>query len=292
MIWFCKFLIVLSATAYGAAAVASPWIMRRRCSPALWQSAFRFGLLAHTLAIAWLLASAWRRGAVPLSGLDAALLLAGWGMAAVLVFCGRRREWPPVAAALLPLVMAMQLGAVWAGGKGALLAPLLAQQQLFFVLHAAALSLALGVLCSALALSFLYLWQHRALQRRPLGGGYRALPPLETLERGQRFCQGAGFVLLLLGTVSGLILAHYRWLGFWAADPVVLFTLLALFWYGLLLLLQSAFGWRARRGAWLALLGFALLLFTIAGILFWFPKGRHPVLEISCNTNTYKNLLT
>ena len=113
----------------------------------------------------------------------------------------------------------------------------------------------------------LFLWTRRRLKLKKFDGLAR-LPSLEVLDRIQFRAMLFGFVFLTLGIGAG---------GAWAAvslqepfvmDPKVLFTLLIWAWYGAALQVRLVAG---RRGRWTALfsvVGFAGLLFSMAGLNF------------------------
>jgi ABC-type uncharacterized transport system permease subunit len=255
---------------------------------ALGQRSLQIGLALQTAALFWMLAATFVSGPIPFTGLGAALYLIAWGTLAALLFWQPRYSLFPAPQFLLPLVIALLAASGTVGGEGREAGALAGGGVILLALHAVGLLLAVGVLLAAVAVSLMYLWQQRALNRRPLGRLHRFLPPLESLEKVHFLSLSAGFVLLLAGTASGLMLAHQRWKGIWASDPSVLLTLLTVLWFGVILLVQRSIGLRGRRAAWLTAIGFFILLFTVVGIIFWFPRGKHPFLEkpLDQNVNT------
>jgi cytochrome c-type biogenesis protein CcsB len=75
-----------------------------------------------------------------------------------------------------------------------------------------------------------------------------------------------GFVLLSLGIMTGSVWAHYAWGSYWSWDPKETWSLITWIVYAVMLHARSVRGWRGRRMAWMALLGFASVLFTYLGV--------------------------
>ncbi len=117
------------------------------------------------------------------------------------------------------------------------------------------------------ALMAAMLWaQERALRRRQLGTVLRALPPLTQLETLLFRSIAAGFLLLSLALVSGVLFVSDL-LAQHLAHKTVL-SVLAWLVFGLLLLGRWRFGWRGRRAVRWTLAGMTLLLLAFFGSKF------------------------
>ncbi len=75
-----------------------------------------------------------------------------------------------------------------------------------------------------------------------------------------------GFILLTLGIFTGSVWAHYAWGSYWSWDPKETWSLITWLIYAVLLHGRYAQGWRGRRLAVTALVGFAAVLFTYLGV--------------------------
>jgi cytochrome c-type biogenesis protein CcsB len=75
-----------------------------------------------------------------------------------------------------------------------------------------------------------------------------------------------GFPWLTLGILSGAIWAHLAWGRYWDWDPKETWALVTWLWYLTILHLSPLTGWRGRRLAGLALIGFGMVLFTFVGV--------------------------
>ncbi len=75
-----------------------------------------------------------------------------------------------------------------------------------------------------------------------------------------------GFVLLTLGLLIGSVWAKSAWGDFWVWDPKENWSLVTWLVYAAYLHLRKVKGWRGERAAWLAVAGFAVVMFTYLGI--------------------------
>jgi cytochrome c-type biogenesis protein CcsB len=75
-----------------------------------------------------------------------------------------------------------------------------------------------------------------------------------------------GFILLTLGIFTGSVWAHYAWGSYWSWDPKETWSLITWLIYAVLLHGRYVQGWRGRRLAATALVGFAAVLFTYLGV--------------------------
>ena len=104
----------------------------------------------------------------------------------------------------------------------------------------------------------LFLW----LQRR--GGNLQMLKMLDNL--GYKAI-ALGFPLFTLGgLVFGAIWAQRAWGRYWGWDPKETWMLITWFFYALYLHVRVKWGWRDAKTAWLAVLGFAVAMFTWWGV--------------------------
>ncbi len=101
-----------------------------------------------------------------------------------------------------------------------------------------------------------------ALQRS--GGNLQTLKMLDNL--GYKAI-ALGFPLFTLGgLVFGAIWAQHAWGRYWGWDPKETWMLITWFFYALYLHVRVKWGWRDAKTAWLAVLGFAVAMFTWWGV--------------------------
>jgi len=92
------------------------------------------------------------------------------------------------------------------------------------------------------------------------------IPSLEILDELNYQSCVLGFVFLTLGIMTGAIWAHYAWGSYWSWDPKETWSLITWFIYAAMLHTRFIRGWRGRRMAIMAIIGFASVLFTYLGV--------------------------
>ena len=80
-------------------------------------------------------------------------------------------------------------------------------------------------------------------------------------------CIAVGFPLFTLGgLVFGMVWAYQAWGSYWSWDPKEVWSLITWFVYALYLHTRIVMGWKGRRSAFIAILGFLAALFTYFGV--------------------------
>lgn len=138
---------------------------------------------------------------------------------------------------------------------------------IFIFIGESALALACGV-------GILYLIQENALKTKKRGFFFKRLPSLELLDSTGYSCIMIGFSGFTIGLVAGLMYSKLVWHHFASWDPKEIWSGISWLIYAALLHERIAVGWRGRRAAIMAIIGFAALLFTFFGVNF-FMEGHH-----------------
>jgi cytochrome c-type biogenesis protein CcsB len=112
----------------------------------------------------------------------------------------------------------------------------------------------------------MYIFQERLIKTKRIGRFHRLLPSLETLDIINRRGLLLGFFLLSLGIISGALWAGSAWGFYWSWDPKETWSLITWFAYAAMVHQRLVLGWRGKRAALLALVGFALVMFTFLGV--------------------------
>lgn len=243
--------------AYAEAAVAYVGETIRPGRPsryAIW--GVRLGWLAQT---GLLIAQASHAGGFPWSSWAGSLNLFVWMCVGAYLAWGCRATFRllglalmPLAAFLLALSGAAAYGGDEAAGEGT---PLLVAHVVLVLAAFAGFTLAAG-------LSVVYLWQERGLKRRsPTLLRVRA-PSLTTLDSLIGRTILVALPALTVGTVLGFVGMSSGGL---RLDGVMVVTLVAWVLYAGFLLARYEAGWRGRRSAQLAILGFALVVTARVG---------------------------
>ena len=123
---------------------------------------------------------------------------------------------------------------------------------------------------AAFALTFcagvMYLMQERQLKSRHPGRMYFRLPALELLDDVGFKSILFGFPLLTLALISGSLWAEHARGSFFIWRPREVWSVVSWLIYAGLLYARVSVGWRGRKAAILAILGFCLVLITFVGV--------------------------
>jgi len=184
----------------------------------------------------------------------------GWGMLAAYVYFEHRYHVRTIALLILPLTTGLLLYALSVGATANPLVPAL-QNNLLLTIHVAVAIIAYGAFSVSFAAACLYLIQPE--------GGRRGLPKPAVLDELGYRAVIIGFPLLTLVVVLGAVWAQIAWGTYWSWDPKETASLLTWLVYGAYLHARVARGWVGRRAAWLLVAGFASVLLTFFGNLFF-----------------------
>jgi cytochrome c-type biogenesis protein CcsB len=121
-----------------------------------------------------------------------------------------------------------------------------------------------GIFVSLLYL--LLLWRRNDLERM--------LPGAEELDRITYRTIAIAFPLLTLMIASGAYWANRTWGSYWSWDPKETWAAITWLVYAGYLHMRITRGWRGRRAAYFAILGFAIVMFTFFGVTYLLP-GLH-----------------
>jgi len=119
----------------------------------------------------------------------------------------------------------------------------------------------------------MYLIQERQLKSRHPGRLTFRLPPLELLDDVAVKSVLFGFPLLTLAMISGSAWAEHVRGTFFTLRPREIWSILSWLIYAGLLYARVSAGWRGRKAAVLAILGFCFVLFAFLGVR-CFGDGR------------------
>ena len=125
-----------------------------------------------------------------------------------------------------------------------------------------------GVISGVFA-SLLYLMMY---WRRP--DLERLLPSADALDRITYKTIGIAFPLLTAMIAAGAYWANRTWGSYWSWDPKETWAAITWLVYAGYLHMRITRGWRGRRAAYFAILGFAVVMFTFFGVTYLLP-GLH-----------------
>ncbi len=143
-----------------------------------------------------------------------------------------------------------------------------ALQSAWLPVHAGVSILAYGFLSLAFCGGLMYLLQERELKSKRFGYFFTRLPSLDALDQLNSHCLTAGFVFLTLGIVTGSVWARQAWGTYWQWDPKETWSLITWFIYLIQIHQRFTVGWRGKRAAVMAIVGFAAVIFTLWGVTY------------------------
>lgn len=141
-----------------------------------------------------------------------------------------------------------------------------ALQSLWLPVHAGVTIIAYGFLSLAFCGGLMYLLLDRELKNKKLGYFFARMPSLDSLDQLNSHCVTTGFVFLTMGIVTGSLWARQAWGTYWQWDPKETWSLITWFVYLVLIHQRLTVGWRGKRAAVMAIVGFASVIFTLWGV--------------------------
>ncbi len=141
-------------------------------------------------------------------------------------------------------------------------------KSLWLPVHAGISITAYGFLGLAFVGGLMYLVQEWELKSKRLGYFFSRLPSLDALDQLNNHCLTTGFVFLTLGIITGTIWArqvlgaYFRW------DPKEVWSLITWFVYLIQFHQRMTVGWRGKRAAVMAIIGFGFVIFTLWGVTY------------------------
>jgi cytochrome c-type biogenesis protein CcsB len=138
-----------------------------------------------------------------------------------------------------------------------------------FATNLAASPFLLSGLIGGIFISLLYLlmlWRRKDLER--------LLPDSNSLDRITYKTICVAFPLLTLMIAAGAYWANQTWGSYWSWDPKETWAAITWLVYAGYLHMRITRGWRGRRAAYFAILGFGVVMFTFFGVTYLLP-GLH-----------------
>jgi ABC-type uncharacterized transport system permease subunit len=212
----------------------------------------RIGWVFQTLLLAYQVA---RDESFPWTTWAGSLNLFVWLVVTVYLVWGSRRPFGLLGLAVIPLAAGLLIAA-WAGG-GVGSERKSRYSDLFLVFHVGFLMVAFAGFTLAAAVAAMYLWQERRLKRHPAQLLQLPTPGLTSLDRVGALTIMIAFPALTLGIAAGDWKLRSQSA---EIDSVMVATFATWVVYAVYLALRRMLGWTGRRAAYVALLGFVLVI--------------------------------
>jgi cytochrome c-type biogenesis protein CcsB len=219
------------------------------------------GFASHTLALITRFAEA---GHTPVTNLHESLSFFAWMMMGVLLIVNLKYKVKILGALITPIALILMLFAFTLPTEILPLAPVL--RSFWHPFHVVFAFLGNAIFALAFCCGVMYLIQEKQLKSKKIGAITKRLPPLKVLDDLNYQSLKFGFPLLTLGIITGAVWANYAWGRYWDWDPKETWSLITWLLYAALLHQRLTVGWRGRKAAIMAIVGFLAVLFTFLGV--------------------------
>jgi ABC-type transport system involved in cytochrome c biogenesis permease subunit len=209
------------------------------------------GLVLHSAA---LIMRTFQSGHAPFTNMYESLSFLSWGMVLAYVLIDRKSNIPRIG----PYLMLIVVGLVALASSPLMpkeATPLVPALQSYWLwLHVSVTLLGEAFFAVAFVTSILYLAADTEEKRNKMdAASYR--------------CVAVGFPLFTLGgLVFGMVWAYKAWGTYWSWDPKEVWSLITWLVFALYLHTRIVMGWKGRRSAIIAIVGFLAALFTYFGV--------------------------
>jgi len=228
------------------------------------------GFLCHTASLTEIMMTT---GHVPIMTFKEAMSFFGWGLVLVLVVVGLTRGLQVLGAFILPLALLSLVTSTLAPAESGTLSPVFQTVWVHVTLSM------LGTIGFAVAFvaGVMYVLQERLLKSKQFNVLYFKLPPLDFLDSLNQRSILLGFPLLTLGILAGAVSAQLTRGSYLSWNPEQIWAMVTWVFYLAVLLGRVTAGWRAKKAAYLTIVGFAGVILTFVGILM---KNHQTVLSM------------
>jgi cytochrome c-type biogenesis protein CcsB len=219
------------------------------------------GFCSHALALALRYIEA---GHAPVVNLHESLSFFAWLVIGFFLLLRYRYKIEVVGAFVSPLALLLIVGAAAVPKEILPLTPALKSWWLPF--HVTFAFLGDAIFALAFCAGVVYLIQERLVKSKRTGALSGRLPSLEVLDEVNYRALTIGFPLLTIGIVTGAVWAERAWGSYWSWDPKETWSLITWLLYAALLHQRLMIGWRGKKAAIMAIVGFGAVLFTFLGV--------------------------
>ncbi len=261
---FSTLLYLAGALAYSAYIISLKEFLSKTA-----MSVVLVGFASHTLALVARYAEA---GHTPVTNLYESLSFFSWMIVGVLLIANLKYKIRVLGAFLSPIAAVLMLFAYALPKEIVPLAPVL--KSFWHPFHVIFAFMGDAIFAVAFCCGVMYLVQERQLKAKRIGAITKRLPSLKVLDDLNYQSLTYGFPLLTLGIITGAIWAEYAWGRYWNWDPKETWSLITWLLYAALLHQRLTVGWRGRKAAIMAIVGFLAVLFTFLGVNLILP-GLH-----------------
>ena len=238
----------------------------------LQKAGFMILLLGFILHLAIVSLSVVSTGEMPVRNLHQTLSMAALALSGVFVVLKSRLDLKILGAFAAPLVTVIMIAAVQFPNVSVEYGNLF--KSVWLSGHIITIFIGEAAFALAFGAGVLYLIQEHAIKTKTRGMFFKRLPSLELIDQTGYLCIIVGFTAITVGLATGMVYGKMIWGHFWTWDPKEVWSGISWLLYAVLLHERLTVGWRGRRSAIMAIIGFGALLFTFFGVNLFF-EGHH-----------------
>jgi cytochrome c-type biogenesis protein CcsB len=228
------------------------------------------GLVAQSVAliIRWKTSYDLGMGHAPLSNFYESLIFFAWTIVLLYLLMERRLKNRSIGVFVLPVAFLIMAYASIAPGINNRIEPLIpALQSNWLTSHVLTCFMGYAAFTVAFALGMMFFVKTSAGGDLSKASVFiRLLPSEYQMDELMYSSAALGFIFLTLGIVTGSVWAHYAWGSYWSWDPKETWSLITWLTYAVMLHARLVRGWRGKRMAIMAIVGFGCVLFTYLGV--------------------------
>ncbi len=171
---------------------------------------------------------------------------------------------------VLPVLLTLGLAVAVLYTESAQLVPAL--KSVWLVIHVSAAIIASGILTVAFAQTVCFLVQDRFERRAPEArrrSFMDRLPSAAALDRSAYRMHAFAYPIWTFAVIAGAIWAENAWGRYWGWDPKEVWAFITWMVYTAYLHARATAGWKGRRAAYVAMLGYATFLFNYLVVNIW-----------------------
>lgn len=218
----------------------------------------RAGLFFHTMA---LIIRTLEAGRLPLTNQYEFATSFAWAISITFIIFEIKYKFKTLGLFATPFILVVTFYAVLQSSEIEPLMPAL--QSRWLVVHVSTAIFSYGAFAIACAVSMLYLTRENFKQD---DFNNKNLPQLELLDYIGYKAITFGFFMLTIVMVTGAIWAERAWGRYWRWDPKETWSLVTWIIYAIYLHVRLNKGWKNKKTAWYAIIGFAAVVFTYIGV--------------------------
>ena len=146
-------------------------------------------------------------------------------------------------------------------------------QNYWLIAHSSLIFLAYAAFVAAFGFGLMYLIEEKKIREKQHTLIYNLLPALGRSDELGNKCILVGVILMTMGILIGGLWTWYVQEVKWTwIDSKVIFTIVTWLIYVLQLSIRQVLGWRGRKTAYSAIIGFVAVLFTYVGVNLFLPS--------------------